>query len=138
MEKEQSSGILCRVLDEREEVVIDREMNVFDPILLVCSVSVSKECLWQYKSQGNDILNFCNSFLYYFAVEQTLPFPEFIEWCANIYSSSERVIMSRTTSKILCRIDVKSVHEMLSLLDIFPVNPESFNEQVPIELYKIC
>ena len=55
MEKEESSGILCRVLDEREEVVIDRERNVFDPILSVCNVSVSKECLWQYKSQGNDI-----------------------------------------------------------------------------------
>ena len=50
MEKEQSSGILCRVLDEREEVVIDRERNVFDPILSVCSVSASKEHLWQYKS----------------------------------------------------------------------------------------
>ena len=79
MEKEQSSGIFCRVLDEREEVVIDRERNLFDPILLVCSVSVSKEHLWQYKSQGNDILNVCSSFLYYFAVEQTLPFPEFLD-----------------------------------------------------------
>ena len=45
MEKEQSSWILCRVLDEREEVVIDRERNVFDPILSVCSVLVSKEHL---------------------------------------------------------------------------------------------
>ena len=35
MEKEQSLGILCRVLDEREEVDIDRERNVFDPILSV-------------------------------------------------------------------------------------------------------
>ena len=42
MEKEKSSGILCRVLDEREEVVIDRERNVFDPIMSVCSVLVSK------------------------------------------------------------------------------------------------
>ena len=46
MEKEQSLGILCRALDEREEVVIDRERNVFDPIMLVCSVSASKERLW--------------------------------------------------------------------------------------------
>ena len=38
------------VLDEREEVVIDRERNVFDPIRSVCSVSVSKERLWKYKS----------------------------------------------------------------------------------------
>ena len=52
-EKEQSLGILCRVLDEREEVVIDRQRNVFDPILSVCSILVSKEHLWQYKSQRN-------------------------------------------------------------------------------------
>ena len=46
MEKEQGSGILCRVLVEIEEVVVDRESNVCDPILSVCSVSVSKEHLW--------------------------------------------------------------------------------------------
>ena len=49
IEKDQSSGVLCRVLDEREEAIIDRERNVFDPILSVCSVSVSKECLWHYR-----------------------------------------------------------------------------------------
>ena len=77
---------------------------------------------------------FCITFL----VEQTLHFPEFIEWCANSYSSSERVITSHTTSKILYRIDVKSVRGLLSLPDSFLVNPESFNEQVLIELYKNC
>ena len=46
--------------------------------------------------------------------------------------------MSHKTSKILCRINVKSVHGMLSLPDSFPVNFESFNEQVLIELYKNC
>ena len=46
--------------------------------------------------------------------------------------------MSHTTSKILCRIDAKSVHGMLSLPHSFPVNLESFNEQVLIELYKNC
>ena len=62
MEKEQGSGILCRVLDEREEVVVDRETNVCDPILLVGILSISKEHLWQHNSQGNDILNVCNYF----------------------------------------------------------------------------
>ena len=46
--------------------------------------------------------------------------------------------MSRTNSKILCRIDEKVVRKVLSLPDNFPVNPESFNEQVLIELYKNC
>ena len=57
MEKEHSLGVLCRVLDEREEVVVDRERNVCHPILLVGSLSVSKEHLWQYNLQRNDILN---------------------------------------------------------------------------------
>ena len=138
MEKEQGSGVLCRVLDEREEVVVDSQRNVCDPILSVCSVSVWKEHLWQYNSQGNDILNVCSSFLYYFAIEQTLPFPEFVEWCANSYSSFERVIMSPTTSKILCRVDAKTIHGILSLSDNFPNSCESLNGQVLNELYKNC
>ena len=47
MEKEQGLGVLCRVLDEREEFVVDRERNVCDPVLTVGNVSVSKERLWQ-------------------------------------------------------------------------------------------
>ena len=125
MEKYQGLGLLSRVLDEREEVVIDRGRNVFDPILSVCSVSISKERLWQYNLEGNDILNVCNSFLYYFVVEQTLTFSEFVEWCANNYSSSKRVIMSHTTSKILCRVDTKSILEVLSLPHNFPINTKS-------------
>ena len=46
MEKEQGLGVLCRVLDEREEGVVNRERNVCDPVLSVGSVSVSKEQLW--------------------------------------------------------------------------------------------
>ena len=42
MEKEHGLGVLCRVLDEREEVGVDRERNVCDPILLVCSVTSFK------------------------------------------------------------------------------------------------
>ena len=76
-----------RILDDREEY-LDRDRGLCDPFLSVGSVSVSKERLWQYNSQGNDILNACKSFLYYFAVEQTLHFPKFAEWCAVNYSSS--------------------------------------------------
>ena len=46
--------------------------------------------------------------------------------------------MSHTTSKILCRIDTKIVHGILSLPNSFPINHESFNEKVLIELYKNC
>ena len=46
MEKESGLGVLCRVLDEREEVVVDEERNVCDPVLSVGTLLVSKEQLW--------------------------------------------------------------------------------------------
>ena len=76
------------ILDDTEDYLVDRDRGVCDPFLSVGSVLVSKERLWQYNSQGNDILNACKSFLYYFAVEKTLHFLEFVEWCAVNSSSS--------------------------------------------------
>ena len=85
------------VIDDREEYLVDRDRGVCDPFLSVGSVSFSKERLRYYHSQGNDILNVCKSFLYYFSLEQTLHFPEFAEWCAVNYSPSQRIIMSQST-----------------------------------------
>ena len=102
------------------------------------SVSVRKEILWQYNSQGNDILNACKSFLYYFAVEQTLHFPEFAEWCVVNYSSSQRVIVSHSMSRILCKIDAKIIRENLNLPDNYPDSCETVNESVLVEVYKNC
>ena len=57
----QGSG---RILDDREDYLVDRDRGVCDPFLSIGSVSVSKEKLWQYNSQGNDVLNVYKSFLY--------------------------------------------------------------------------
>ena len=89
MEKEKGLEGLNRVLDEREEFLVDRDRGVYGPFLSMGNVSVVKERLWLYNSQGNNILNACKSFMYYFTIEQTLPFPEFAKWCASNYSSSE-------------------------------------------------
>ena len=138
MEREQGLRVLIRVLDGREEFVVDRDRNVYDPILSVENVSVSKERLWQYNLQGNDVLSVSKSFSYYFAIKQTLPFPEFVEWCTRSYSPSERVIMSHTTSKILCKIDAKTIREVLNLPDSFTDSGKSVNESILAEVYKSC
>ena len=75
-------------------------------------------------------------FLYYFTIEQTLPFPEFTEWCASNYSSSERVIVSHSTSKILCRIDAKAICGFLNFPDNYPNSGESVNESILAEVYR--
>ena len=126
------------VLDEREECLVDRDRGVNDPFLSVGSVSVIKERLWRYNSQGNDILNACKSFLYHFAIEQTLPFPEFAEWCAVNYSSTERVVLSHSTSRILCKIDAKAIREILNLPSNYPDSREPVNESILAEVYRNC
>ena len=83
-------------------------------------------------------MNACKSFLYYLSIEHTLPFPEFAKWCASNYSYSERVIVSRSTSKILCRIDAKAIHGFLNLPDNYPDNGECVNESILVEVYRGC
>ena len=101
MEKGQDSIILYKLLDSKEEVIVDREGNIFDLVLSICSISPSKEWLWEFKTRGNDVLNVVGSLLYHFSIEKTLHFPEFVEWCVNNYSLTERVIMNSNTTIIL-------------------------------------
>ena len=65
------------IVDDMEYYLVDRDRGVCDPFLSIGIISVTKERLWHYNPQGNDVLNVCKSFLYYFALEQTLHFPEF-------------------------------------------------------------
>ena len=46
--------------------------------------------------------------------------------------------MSRTKSKILCKVDAKTVRGLLSLPDNFLDSCESLNEHALIEMYKNC
>ena len=46
--------------------------------------------------------------------------------------------MSHATSKILCKIDAKTICGILNLPDSFPDNCESVNESILIEIYKSC
>ena len=81
MDQGKEIQVFGQVVDDREEFLVDRDRSVCDPFLSIGSVSVTKEKLWYYNSQGGDVLNVYKSFSYYFALEQTLHFPEFAEWC---------------------------------------------------------
>ena len=119
-----------RVIDDKEDYIVDRDRGVCDPFLSIGSVSVSKEILWYYHPQGNNVLNVCKSFLYYFALEQTLHFPEFAEWCAIKYSPSQRIIISQSTSRILCKVNATVIRENLSLPENYPDSREIVNESI--------
>ena len=109
MEGDSSSVFMCKFLDRKEEFIVDGEGNVFDPILSVSSISQSKEQLWSFKSQGRDVFDVWNSIMYYFSIEQTLYYPEFVEWCVNNYSPTGRVIMNKNATRILCQVNAKVI-----------------------------
>ena len=64
MDQRKEIQVSGQVMDDREEFFVDRDRGVCDPYLSIGSVSVSKEKLWYFNSQGNDVLNVCKSFLY--------------------------------------------------------------------------
>ena len=50
MDKEKGLQGLNQILDEREECLVDRDREVYDPFLSMGNVSVIKERLWWYNS----------------------------------------------------------------------------------------
>jgi len=46
MDKEKGLEAFNRILDEREEFLVDRDRGIYDPFLSVRNVSVIKEILW--------------------------------------------------------------------------------------------
>ena len=71
--------------------------------------------------------------MYYFSVEKTMYYPEFVEWCVNNYSPIERVIMSKNTTKILCQVNEKFIRDVQNVPKIFPVNIESLGEETMVQ-----
>ena len=138
MDRGKEIQVSGQVVDDREEFLVDRDRGMCDPFLSVGSVSVTKEKLWYYNSRGNDVLNVCKSFSYYFALEQTLHFPEFAEGCAVNYSASQRIIVSQSTSRILCKVSATVIREKLSLPENCPDSREAVNESILAESYKKC
>ena len=88
-----------------EEVFEDKYCEVFATILAINSVDSLKNKLKVLKDQGTDVNRVFCSYFHFFTIEQTLNFPEFVNWCANNYSSSERVIMDVAKSKIICPVN---------------------------------
>ena len=76
--------------------------------------------------------------MYYFSIEKTLYYPEFVEWCVNNYSPTKRVIMNKNGTKILCQVNAKGIHKVLNVLKIFPVNVEALSEETLFQVNREC
>ena len=91
-------------------------------------IEAVKNKLKHLKDQGTKVHGVFSSYFHYFSIDQTLNCTEFVDWCATNYSSSERVIMDATKSKILCPISPHFIKNTLSIPVEFSKNSKEYNE----------
>jgi hypothetical protein len=95
--------------ESNEEALIDRDADVFDPNITISPISVSRSNLADIKGKSIPFLEAVQASIVPYVVEVSFPFPEFIGWCVEQYSHSERVIVNKQGSQGLCRIDNLSI-----------------------------
>ena len=113
-----------------EELFKDKDSNFFDTILLNGPIEADKKKLELLKDQGIEVHGVFSSYFHCFSIYQTLSFLELVNWCASNYSSSERLIMDATNSKIPCLVINLDIINNLSVLVEFMQVSKEFNEEV--------
>ena len=88
------------------------------------------------KYQEINIHNVYQSYFHFFTTDQTLNCLEFVNWCANNYSLSERVIMDITNSKILCLVNSLVIRKTLLVLDEFTLKSKDYNEEYILQCFR--
>jgi hypothetical protein len=124
--------------ENNEEALIDRDNDVCDPEFIVAPISQLRSNLADVRGKGFPFLESVQASLILYATELCFQFPEFIGWCAEQYSESERVVIDKKGSKVLCKIDVVSVRESLKIPKSFSENFEPFDEEEMIRVYREC
>ena len=87
------SGVTCQRV---EESLMDENAKIFDTILVGETIEVASGKLEVLKDQGSDACGFFKSFFHFFSVNQTPHCPEFVEWCAGNFFTTEGFIMNRS------------------------------------------
>ena len=108
--------VTCR---REEESLMDENVEIFDTILVGETIEAAMGKLEVLKDYGSDTCGVFKSFFHFFSVNQTCHCLKFVDWCAGDFSTTKGVIMNRSTSKILCLVQVHVIHKNLHVLEEF-------------------
>ena len=114
----------------------DKDAEVFDTIILNGPIDIVKQKLMFLKDQGKHVDNVYQPYFHYFTTNQTLSFPEFIDWIGNNYSLSGRVVMDITISKILFPVSPLVVRKTLSVHEEFTLNFKEYSEEYIVHYFR--
>ena len=99
-----------------EESFKDRDVEVFDTLLLNGPISEVKEKIILLKEKGTNMHTIYQSYFHCFTTDQTPSCPEFMASCDDNYFLSKRVIMDTTNSIVMCSINPSAIRKTLWVL----------------------
>jgi hypothetical protein len=105
----------------REDSLIDRDSDIFNTLMMVSPVSVSKENLLNNVGFHISFLEAARASFTLYVIETIFPFPEFVSWCAERYSQGKRDILNKLGSEVLCKVDGPSLRHALNIPDASPI-----------------
>lgn len=107
--------MLCWVINRKEEHIIDREGDVFDPLLFVNDLSTLKVKILKESRVGEDEFRLHESGLVKWCLPQVYHHLEFVSWCAQYYSEFRREIRLNDESTVSCQINLESIREIFNV-----------------------
>ena len=85
MSQEITEEKLILTLEEQEDILGDKDINVRDPILLIFDMYKAMSSILRNKEKGSDHLKIYQSGLINAVVPQVPNYPEIVWWCAHGY-----------------------------------------------------
>ena len=119
-----------------KELFEDKDSKIFDTILLNGPIEIVKNKLNLLRDQGTDVHSVYRSFLYLFSIDQTINFIEFIDWCAASYSTSKKVIMDTSRSKVLFPVSPLVIKNTFSIPEEFNDKYKEYNEEIIVHCFR--
>ena len=104
-----------KLLDPKENNLSNRYFYIFDLVLVANDLHQLKDEIIEESRIGHDYFNLSELGLIKFCLSRVFSFHEFIEWCAQNYSKSHKVIMPKDRTKVLCQVTSQLIHEALCL-----------------------
>lgn len=102
----------------KEIAFINRDADVYDPILSTHSVYEAIRIVMENSTTSNEILNLYSSNLIKVVVPQTFNFPELMHCCVEHYLPEKRTVISFDGRKVICSLAPLNIASCLLLIDL--------------------
>ena len=126
-----------RVNDPNQEILIDHQWEISDPILTCSSQDALPLQFFSYLDEFANRFHIWDFGLPLAIVPQVLHYPELVEWCTEQYSPENRSILTYETNQIFLTITKEDIIKTLGLQDtnLIERNSATLSEEILVQKF---